>query len=292
MEKRKLLLLFFFLTPIILCSQNITHSYTSEFAKLQDSLENKLGRGKMRTVDFEYLENFPNPFALQIEGNESYERFLKKSEDLSQVRILYLNNINFENHLDFGLNKLPNLLAIRLKGTKNLNIGNFLSSLASLESLVQVHFNDVNFGRWELNINGLKGLKVLTLDNCRLQKIKDITLNLSEFAISNSKKPNNLSSLSIDAVKTVKIRNCTLQTFPFGLGSSENLKYLDLGNTRIKSQVQDKIKGFDNLLYLNMTDAEIIIKGVIFSDVNQTLYMIRESDIIILDNSTPLNILP
>jgi Leucine-rich repeat (LRR) protein len=280
------LLIFLILFNVSGIAQNIKPDYTSNFAKLQSELEKEFGVNKMRTINFCNLTPESQPYALQVIDNSNYELFLENVEIYDAIRILYLDNIDFKNREFPAFEKLKNLKAIRINNCKNSNSEKLLSNLLFAENLEQLHFKNLNFKDWELDVNKLSQLKVLTFENCCLKKYGNISLHLDEFSISKSKKTLDLSNLFITSVKRVNIRECKLETFPNGLSTSNELEHLDLNKTTIKEEIKTDIRGFTNLQYLDVTDCKIKFKNVTFSDINGKIYVIRGVNVIISERSS------
>jgi Leucine-rich repeat (LRR) protein len=240
----------------------------------------------MKTINFCNLTPESQPYALQVIDNSNYELFLENVEIYDAIRILYLDNIDFKNREFPAFEKLKNLKAIRINNCKNSDSEKLLSNLLFAENLEQLHFKNLNFKDWELDVNKLSQLKVLTFENCCLKKYGNISLHLDEFSISKSKKTLDLSNLFITSVKRVNIRECKLGTFPYGLSTSNELEHLDLNKTTIKEEIKTDIRGFKNLQYLDVTDCKIKFKNVKFSDINEKIYVIRGTNVIISKRSS------
>lgn len=268
-----------FVVSVLGFSQNIQHSFTSNFAKLQDELVKEFGRDSMHTFTFNELRETSEPYSLQIIGNSDFVSFLGKSKIHSTVRILYLNNIDFKRIDDLGLDKLNNLKAIKINNCKNIDFNKLISDLFFLKELEQLHFENLRFGDWHLNVNRLKNIKVLTLNDCLIEKFSKLSLTLDEFSISNSKNALDLSTLFIDSVEMVAIKDCTIKAFPYNLSTSKDLVLLDLEGTKIKKGIYNNIRGFESLLYLDTNNAKVNFKNVRFIDTKERLFIIKGSDV-------------
>ncbi|MBZ9731332.1 hypothetical protein LB467_16700 [Salegentibacter sp. JZCK2] len=276
----------FFLISLSVFSQNIQRSYTSSFAKLQDSLEKEMGRESMRTFQLKEISEHKNSISLQVIGDDEYREFVRKRDAFTKVRILYLNNINFENFKNYPFDAFPNLLAVKIGNCKNINFDNFISSLANNGSIKQLHFKDLDFDEWNLDINALKSLRVITIDNCKFQQITRISLNLDEFTVNNFDGGRmDTDMLLLDKVRIVKINNSLLKTFPYSLSNTVKLSHLDLSGSKIRKVVCGNILGFEDLLYLDLTESKINFDNVQFPGIDEKLYLIKNSDLEIIENS-------
>lgn len=260
-------------------SQNIQYSFTSNFAKLQNDLEKEFGRDRMHTITFSELSEDSVPYSLQIFGNSEYVSFLEKSKIHNAVRILYLNNINFKKIEDFGLDELSHLRAIKINNCKNIDFKKLISELFLLKELEQLHFENLKFGNWDLNVNRLEDLKVLTINDCLIDKFSNISLTLDEFSISGTKKTLDLNTLFIKSVEKVEIKDCKINVFPYNLSTSKGLVFLDLEGTEIKKGICNDIKGFESLLYLDISNAKINFKSVEFTDTKERLFVIKGAEV-------------
>ena len=276
---KNILLVIFLMISFHGISQNVVYSYTSDFAKLQSELSKEFGRENTRTINYSSLTKNSKPYSLQIIGASSYNSFIKSENLYSNIRILYIDNIDFSKVNTMVFDKLSKLEAIRFKNSKNINFEELEINLSKSKNLKQIHFNKIKFKNCDFNFDKLSKLKVLTFDDCRLKEFRKMSLNLDEFSISNSKNKLNLSNLFITSVKKVIIENCIIDTFPYSLSTSKDLEYLDLTSSKIKTSINNSITGFKNLLYLDITDAKINFKSVRFIDRNKQLLIIRGSDV-------------
>ena len=283
----KILLIVFLMVSFFGTTQNISHTYVSNFAKLQGDLEKEFGSKRMQTMNFESLGMESEPYSLQIIGNLNYNSFLNEEKVHNFIRILYLDNIDFKEIKSHVFDRLPNLMAIRINNCKNINFDEFISELLLSKKLEQLHFKNIKFNDWGININKLSSLKVLTFDNCHTKEFVNIKLNLDEFSISNSRNLLDLESLCINRVIKVAIKGSVIKTFPFSLSTSEGLEFLDLEGTKIKARICSNVKGFKSLLYLNITDARIKFKEAKFVDNDKRIFVIdglNVTDNLIIDN--------
>jgi len=276
---KKILLSIYFIVSFYGFSQEVT--YTSNFAKLQGQLLDEFGIEKMRTVNIEYLTANSEPYSLQVIGNTNYELFLKDTIIYDTVRILYLDDINFKRINNHVFDKLINLQAISFENCKNINFHELFSNLSLSNNLEQLHFENLKFDRLDTNINKLSGLKVITFDSCKLNEFGYLSLNLDEFTISNSKNVLNLNTLFIQSAKRVNIKESVITDFPYNLSSSKGLEDLDFSGTKIRACINNDIRGFKDLLNINITDAKINFKSVRFLDIGEELFIIKDVDVLV-----------
>jgi len=112
------------MSSVYAVSQDVTYSYTSNFAKLQHGLEEKFGSKSMRTINFSELDKYSEPYSLQIIGTSNYKSFLEKDKIYDIVRILYLNNIDFRLINNYVFDKLKNLKAVVINNCRNIETVN------------------------------------------------------------------------------------------------------------------------------------------------------------------------
>jgi hypothetical protein len=285
MINKNSLLIIFLIISLCGVSQNRTHSYVSDFARLQGEVEKEFGRENARTINYSSLTKDSKPYSLQVIGTSDYESFLKNTKIHDVVRILYLDKVNFKSISHHVFDKLKTLRAIEIDGCKNINFDDLVSNLVYSKKLEQLHFERMKFGDWQINVNKLSELKVLTFDDCCFKEFSKMSLNLDEFSISYSKNRLDLSSLFITSVKKVNIKNSSIKTFPYSLSTSKGLENLDLTNTKIKNNINNKIKGFISLLFLDVTDTKINFKNLKFIDNNKRLFIGKGADILELDGA-------
>ena len=186
------MLRFYFFSLIMLISasaisQNITQIYSSDFAKLQSEIRKEVGVKNIPIINYRNLTKDDQPYFLLIVGNDDYQKFLQNVNIYDTIRIVYLDQIDFKK-IEFPVfKKLINLKAIKINNCKNIDPDKLIANLVTTEKLEQLHFKNLNFKDWKLDVNPLVKLKVLSFENCNLKHYGTILLNLDEFSILNSK---------------------------------------------------------------------------------------------------------
>ncbi len=279
---------FYFFSLIMLMSasaisQNITQIYSSDFAKLQSEIRKEVGVKNIPIINYRNLTKDDQPYFLLIVGNDDYQKFLQNVNIYDTIRIVYLDQIDFKK-IEFPVfKKLINLKAIKINNCKNIDPEKLIANLVTAEKLVQLHFKNLNFKDWKLDVNPLVKLKVLSFENCNLKHYGTILLNLDEFSILNTKKTLDLSNLFIKSVKNVIIQGCKLECFPYSLSTSQGLEYLVLYNTRIKTEMVSEISGFNDLKCIEITYCNLKFNNIKFLDTNEEVYLIDNYKVTIID---------
>ena len=269
--KLKRIIIFLFIIPFYTFSQNVYFSYTDSFAKLQSELRKEIGVKSLNTVELTSNTLNTKPYSLQIIGNSNYNSFIKTENLYSNIRILYIDNIDFSKVSMIPFDKLKKLEAIRFKNCKNINFENLDTSLSKSKSIKQIHFNKIKFGNWRFNFNKTTNLEVITFDDCYVKYFSEIELNLEEFTINKSRNVIDLKGLKIKRIKKVSITESIIKEFPFSLSNNQNLEYLSFNGTKIKRRICKNISGFEGLLYLDITNSKINFNSKRFLDAKKVL---------------------
>lgn len=271
MKFKKTLITFLLVIPICLFSQNEYLSFTSSFAELQSELSKEMGVKSLSTVELTSSALNTKPYSLQIIGNSNYNFFIRNENLYINIRILYLDDIDFSNINIVPFDKLKKLEAIRFKNCKNINFENLDTNLSKSKSIKQIHFNKIKFGRWKFNFNKTTNLNVITFEDCCVKYFSEIELNLEEFTINKSRNVIDLKLLKIKRVKKVRIIESIIKKFPLSLSNNQNLEYLSLNGTKVKKRKYKNISGFESLLYLDITNSNINVNSKSFLDAKKVL---------------------
>ncbi|QSS96312.1 hypothetical protein [Psychroflexus sp. ALD_RP9] len=280
MKLKKIAIIFLFIIPFYTFSQNVYHNYTSSFAKLQGDLRKEIGVKSLQTLVLNTNNLNGKPYSLQVIGDFNYNSFTKKEALHSDIRILYIDDIDFSKVNILIFDKLKKLEAIRFKNCKNVNLQTLVSNLSKNENLKQIHFYGINFGDWEFNFNKVTSLKVITFNDCYLKYFSEFKFDMEEFSITKSRNVLDLKDLKIKDVKVLNIRDSNMKMFPFSLSNNEKLEYLDLRKSKIKESICNNISGFKNLLYFDVTDLKANFKSVKFTEAK---------DVLIIDGSNVIS---
>lgn len=271
MNFKKIVMTFLFIIPFYTFSQNIYFSYTDSFAKLQSELRKEIGVKSLNTVELTSNTLNTRPYSLQIIGNSNYNSFIKTENLYSNIRILYIDNIDFSKVSVIPFDRLKKLEAIRFKNCKNINFENLDTNLSKSKSIKQIHFNKIKFGDWTFSFNKTTNLEVITFYDCYIKYFSEIELNLEEFTINKSRNVIDLKGLKIKRVTKVSIIESIIKEFPFSLSKNQNLEYLSLNGTKIKRKICENISGFESLLYLDITNSKINFNSKRFLDTKKVL---------------------
>ncbi len=271
MKFKKIVMTFLLVIPLSVFAQNEYFSFTSSFSKLQSELSKEIGIKSLNTIELTSNTLNTKPYSLQIIGNSNYNSFIKTESLYSNIRILYIDNIDFSKVSIIPFDKLKKLEAIRFKNCKNINFENLNTSLSKSKSIKQIHFNEIKFGNWRFDFNKTTNLKVITFDDCFVKYFSEIELNLEEFTINKSRNIIDLKGLKIKRIKKVSITDSSIKEFPFSLSNNQNLEYLSFKGTKIKRRICRSISGFEGLLYLDITNSKINFNSKKFLDAKKVL---------------------
>lgn len=270
--------------PLSVFAQKEYFSFTSSFSKLQSELSKEIGVKSLKTIELTNNTLNTKPYSLQIIGNSNYDSFLKNENLYSNIKILYIDNIDFNKISIIPFDKLKKLEAIRFKNCKNINFENLDNSLSKSKRIKQIHFNKIKFGNWRFDFNKTTNLKVITFEDCFVKSFTEIELDLEEFTINKSRNVIDLKELKIKRVKKVNITESIIKEFPFSLSNNQNLEYLSFNGTKIKRKICRNILGFEGLIYLDITNSKIDFNSKKFLDAKKVL-IINGSNVVDGNNS-------